>query len=306
MRDRPDAAAFVDTFAGTHRHVVDYLAEQVLRRQDPDLQRFLLETSVLDRLSGPLCDAVTARAGGQAALERLERANLFVVPLDDERGWYRYHQLFAGFLHDSLRRQEPDHVSRLHRRAALWHEQQNDAPQAFEHWLEAGDPAQAARLVVEAGKELLKRGEERLLLDWIDRLPAEVGHQSPWVGVYRTWALVLTGQVAAAEACLREVEQGIPRDADLATARRHGLAGEAFALHAYFALRRREAAQARTLGQVALEQLPVGEQSTRSVVHLTLALASSLLNEPAVAMEMLHEALRMGMEAGNLHAATPR
>ena len=120
LRGQHDAAAFVAAFTGSHRYILDYLAEEVLERQDEQLRTFLLETSVLDRLSGPLCNAVTGRGGSQTLLEQAERAGLFLIPLDELRGWWRYHHLFADLLRARLQQEQPGRTAQLHRNAAAW------------------------------------------------------------------------------------------------------------------------------------------------------------------------------------------
>ena len=147
MQGREDVTAFIDGFAGDDRYIVDFLAEEVLQRQPEHVQHFLLQTSILDRLSGPLCDAVTGQDGGKAKLAALERGNLLLVPLDDRRQWYRYHQLFADVLHARLRDEQPDDVPDLHRRASGWHEQNGEPSEAIRHALAAGDFGRAADLV---------------------------------------------------------------------------------------------------------------------------------------------------------------
>ena len=137
MQGREDVTAFIDGFAGDDRYIVDFLAEEVLQRQPEHVQHFLLQTSILDRLSGPLCDAVTGQDGGKAKLAALERGNLFLVPLDDRRRWYRYHQLFADVLHARLRDEQPDDVPDLHRRASGWYEQNGEPSEAIRHALAA-------------------------------------------------------------------------------------------------------------------------------------------------------------------------
>ena len=139
LRGQPDAAGFVATFSGSHRYVLDYLAEEVLERQPEQLREFLLETSVLERLVGELCDAVTGRSDGQAMLEAIEAAGLFLVPLDEVRGWWRYHQLFADLLRARLQQEQPDRVPALHRNAATWSEEHGLADDAVRHALAAGD-----------------------------------------------------------------------------------------------------------------------------------------------------------------------
>src|SRR3989440_4463184 len=146
-RGERDTAAFIDGFAGDDRYIVDFLAEEVLQRQPEHVQHFLLQTSILDRLSGPLCDAVTGQDGGKAKLTALERGNLFLVPLDDRRRWYRYHQLFADVLQARLLDEQPDDVPELHQRASAWYEQNGEPSEAIRHALAAQDWERAADLV---------------------------------------------------------------------------------------------------------------------------------------------------------------
>ena len=159
LRGQADPAGFVAAFSGSHRYVLDYLTEEVLDRQHEQVRTFLLETSVLERLSGGLCDAVTGRADSQAMLERVERAGLFLVPLDEVRGWWRYHHLFADLLRARLQQQQPGRVVALHRAAAAWCEEHGLADDAVRHALAAGDPAWAARLVERHAETLLGRSE---------------------------------------------------------------------------------------------------------------------------------------------------
>src|SRR5438034_1183425 len=147
MQGRQDVPGFIRAFAGDHRYIVDYLVEEVLQRQPAPVRSFLRQTSILDRLSGPLCDAVTGQEEGNARLEALERGNSFVVPLDDKRHWYRYHHLFAEVLSAHLMAEQPDQVSALHRRASEWYEQNGSAADAIRHALAARDFARAAGLV---------------------------------------------------------------------------------------------------------------------------------------------------------------
>ena len=147
LRQHSDVAGFVATFSGSHRYVLDYLTEEVLEHQPDEVRSFLLETSVLERLSGALCDAVTGRPGGQAMLEQVERANLFLVPLDEVRGWWRYHQLFADLLRARLLEHQPGQAAQLHRKAAAWCEEHGLADDAVRHAVAAGEMIWAARLI---------------------------------------------------------------------------------------------------------------------------------------------------------------
>lgn len=181
------AAEFVRTFGGTHRHVADYLVEEVLARQPDDVRAFLLRTSILDRLSGPLCDAVLgeSHAGGQMMLEALERANLFVSPLDDRREWYRYHRLFADLLQLRLREADPPiDVDALHRRAAAWYQAQAMLPEAIQHAMRAKDVETAGALIEREAPIAWRQGELVTALGWLESLPNEARRRRPILSIY--------------------------------------------------------------------------------------------------------------------------
>ena len=166
MQGREDIAAFIAGFAGDDRYIVDYLAEEVLQRQPDHVQQFLLQTSILDRLSGPLCDAVTGQDGGKAKLAALERGNLFLVPLDDRRQWYRYHQFFADVLQARLLDEQPDDLPGLHRRASEWYQQNGEPSEAIRHALAAKDFERAADLV-ELAIPAMRRSRQRGRGAWL-------------------------------------------------------------------------------------------------------------------------------------------
>jgi ATP/maltotriose-dependent transcriptional regulator MalT len=207
MQGREDTAAFIDGFAGDDRYIVDFLAEEVLQRQPEHVQHFLLQTSILDRLSGPLCDAVTGQDGGKAKLAALERGNLFLVPLDDRRQWYRYHQLFADVLHARLRDEQPDDVPDLHRRASGWLEQNGEQSEAIRHALAAGDFGRAADLIELAIPAMLRIRQEVALLGWLELLPDEVVRVRPVLSVGFAGALLAGGEFEGVEARLRDAER---------------------------------------------------------------------------------------------------
>ena len=207
MQGREDTAAFIGGFAGDDRYIVDFLAEEVLQRQPGHVQQFLLQTCILDRLSGPLCDAVTGQEGGKAMLAALERGNLFLVPLDDRRRWYRYHQLFADVLHARLRDEEPDEVPDLHRRASRWHEQNGEPAEAIRHALAAQDFGRAADLVELAIPAMLRSRQEAAVLGWVELLPDEVVRVRPVLSVGFAGALLAGGEFEGVEARLRDAEQ---------------------------------------------------------------------------------------------------
>ena len=174
MQGRDDVAGFIAGFAGDDRYVVDYLAEEVLARQPDRVQAFLLQTCILGRLSGPLCDAVTGQDGGKAMLEALDRGNLFLVPLDDRRQWYRYHHLFADVLHARLLDEQPDQVPDLHRRASAWFQRSGEQSVAIGHALAAEDFQRAADLVELAISVMSQTRQEATVRGWLEMIPEDV------------------------------------------------------------------------------------------------------------------------------------
>ena len=214
MQGRADTAGFIEAFSGSHHFVLDYLVEEVLQRQPASVQAFLLRTAILNRLCGPLCDAVLqdAAASGQETLADLERTNLFIVPLDDERRWYRYHHLFGELLRQRLHQQHPDEIAGLHIRASIWCEDNDLELEAFHHAAAAQDLDRAERLLEGHGMPLLFRGAVRPVLGWLASLPTRVLDARPALWVMYASALLFVQQVAgveeklqAAEAALRDV-----------------------------------------------------------------------------------------------------
>jgi LuxR family transcriptional regulator, maltose regulon positive regulatory protein len=206
MQGRTDVTAFIEGFAGDDRYIVDYLTEEVLARQPDEVRDFLLRTSVLDRLSGPLCDAVTGRDGGQARLVELERENLFVVPLDHRRRWYRYHRLFADVVAAHLLDERPGEVPDLHRRAGAWHERHGEPSEAIRHALAGGDVERAADLVEREIPALSRNRQEAAALGWLAALPDEVVRARPVLTVALAGVLLMSGEVEGVEDRLRDAE----------------------------------------------------------------------------------------------------
>jgi ATP/maltotriose-dependent transcriptional regulator MalT len=207
LRGHADPAGFVDQFSGSHRYVLDYLVEEVLDRQPEALRQFLLATSVLERLSGPLCDAVCGGGDSQQLLEQVERANLFLVPLDEVRGWWRYHQLFADLLRARLTREQPERVAGLHHAAAAWSEEHGLADDAVRHALAAGDAAWAVRLVERHADAVLLRSERVTLTRWLAALPAELTGARPRLLLAQTLFALASGQVDEVEGLLDAAER---------------------------------------------------------------------------------------------------
>ena len=214
LRGHADPAGFVAAFSGSHRFVLDYLADEVLDGQPGQVRAFLLETSVLERLSGELCDAVTGRAGSQAMLAGIERAGLFLVPLDEVRGWWRYHHLFADLLRARLQAEQPGRVQALHRAAAAWCEEHDLADDAVRHALAAGDAAWAARLVERHVETLLGRSEGVTLRRWLSALPAESVRDRPRLCLAQAYGAAQGFQLEALEALLDDAERAFAVSGD--------------------------------------------------------------------------------------------
>ena len=207
MQGRDDVGSFIAGFAGDDRYIVDYLVEEVLQRQPAEVRAFLLDTSVLARLSGALCDAVTAGSGGSATLEALDRGNLFLVPLDDRRQWYRYHHLFGDVLHARLLAEDPGRVPELHRRASDWHERAGDRPAAIRHALAAQDFARAADLVELAIPETGRGRQEATLRRWLELLPDELIRARPVLSDGYAGNILVRGETEGVEARLVDAER---------------------------------------------------------------------------------------------------
>ena len=214
MQGHQDVPGFIEAFAGDHRYIVDYLVEEVLKRQPEPIRNFLLQTAILDRLNGPLCDAVTGQTGGKARLEALQRGNFFVVPLDDKRHWYRYHQLFADVLHMHLMTEQPDQVPALHRRASEWYEQNGSAEDAIRHSLAGEDFERAADLVELAMPAMRRSRQDATLFGWLKALPDELLRYRPVLSVEQAHALLSIGELEGVENLLRDAERWLDTATD--------------------------------------------------------------------------------------------
>lgn len=207
MKGQEDVHGFIQAFAGDHRYIVDYLVEEVLRRQPEPVRNFLLQTSILDRLNGPLCDAVTAQTGSKARLEQLQRGNLFLIPLDDRREWYRYHHLFADVLRMHLTAETPDTVPALHHHASEWFEKNSLTADAIRHALAGEHFEHAAELIEKAIPSMRQSRQEPTLLGWLKALPDELFQNHPVLNVNYVGMLIQNGQFGGVESRLQEIEQ---------------------------------------------------------------------------------------------------
>jgi ATP/maltotriose-dependent transcriptional regulator MalT len=211
MQGHHDTAGFIQAFAGDHRYIVDYLVEEVLQRQPEAVRSFLLQTSILDRLNGSLCDAVMGQEESHARLEALQRGNFFLIPLDDKRQWYRYHHLFADVLRMHLMTERPDQVPALHRRASGWYEQNGSAADAIRHALAGEDFERAARLIELTSPAMHKNRQEATVLGWMKALPRDLFKDRPVLSILDVAALMSNGNIEGVEERLRDAEGWLDR-----------------------------------------------------------------------------------------------
>ncbi len=300
-RDADQLADFIVSFTGSHHYIVDYLAEQVLDRQPEAVRSFLLQTSILDRMSAELCEVMTGSlsATGQAMLERLEHANVFVVPLDDERHWYRYHTLFADVLRSRLRQMHPDRLPELHRRAAQWYEEQGLVSEAIGHALAAEDRDRAIRLVERYIRPIFMRGELVTLASWLRALGPAV-HERPWLGIHQAWTVILTGQREGIEPLLQEVERSISGGSPPGPAERQEMLGEIAAMRGLAAYNQGDVQRAMQLCQQALAGLRADNDVVRGIAAHVLAVASKHSGDVAAAVQAHVEAVHIGKASGSI------
>ncbi|HET9927725.1 MAG TPA: hypothetical protein VFQ09_02870, partial [Rubrobacter sp.] len=309
MRDRKDVSGFIEAFSGSHRDVLDFLAEEVLDRQPEHVQVFLLATSILDDLTGPLCDALTGRSDGDEVLERLERENLFVFALDDERRWYRYHNLFADFLRGNLARESPERMDELHRSASAWNEQNGGLSSAIEHALSAGDHERAARLMEWGIGQTWYRGEVATLLGWLGKLPKETMRRRPLLLIWFAAAMMLAGQLDGVESLLEEADRVLGNSSGAETipgseedAPKHLLATAASVRSMYSRLQG-DPSGAIEHARRALDLLPEDNLNPRPFAAITLGQAHEAAGDGEAAITAYAKAGALGRAAGHDYVA---
>jgi len=212
MQGSNDTTSLINSFTGSHRFVLDYLIEEVLKQRSERVQTFLLKTSILNRLTGPLCDALTGQDNGQSTLEHLEHANLFIVPQDNERHWYRYHHLFADLLRKRLNLTKPDQPPMLHKKASNWYEQNGFVDEAIEHALHAGEFERAAQMIQDSADDLWGKGGYGKLRRWLEMLPDEILFSKPYISIFYARFQSTSGQLEAAERILQAAEDALESD----------------------------------------------------------------------------------------------
>jgi LuxR family maltose regulon positive regulatory protein len=307
MQDRKDISGFIKAFSGSHRDVLDYLAEEVLMGRPERLQEFLLRTSVLDHLSGALCDALTGRSDGQEKLERLERDNLFVVPLDDERRWYRYHHLFTDFLRTRLEREGFERIKVLHRRAAAWYEENGLISEAVGHALAAEDHERAAELVERVVGEMWFRGEVLTLLGWLEALPEGAKRRRPRLLLEHATALMWVGRLESVESLIREAECIVEAAEEgpsqsMENIHRRYLLGYAAASRSWYANLSADSQSGIEFARRALALLP-DDPRPRSWATFALAAAYSIAGDFEAATAAFAETAELGLAAGHDYLA---
>ena len=306
LQGRENVHQFVAAFTGSHSYIMDYLTQEVLAHQPIPVRAFLLKTSILDRMCGPLCTALlpgeaAGPGGGQAMLNALEQSHLFVIPLDDGRRWYRYHHLFSDVLNRYLEQQFSQEIPELHRRASVWFEQNGHFYEAIHHSLQAGDQERAARLVDQNGCLLLMRGEVGNLLKWIESVET-AGQDLPWIAIQKAWSLCLTGQIDRIDGPLQNARRliaALEPDESVGTMRGAMIAADAFRANL-----QGETQEATDLARQALDCLPVMNDfscSLRSAATSILGDANWINGDLEGAQQAYQEAVQISQAAGNIH-----
>jgi LuxR family transcriptional regulator, maltose regulon positive regulatory protein len=307
LQGQPDATSFITSFTGSHHFVLDYLLEEVLQQQSESVQTFLLRTSILDRLCGPLCDAVVLdpSAPGQTTLAYLERANLFIVPLDNERRWYRYHHLFSDLLRQRLQQSAASptgdtesQVNELHIRASLWYEDHGLEIEAFHHAVAAQDVERAARLVEGKGMPLQFRGAVTPVLHWLESLPTTALNARPSLWVMYASALSMTGQLTGVEQKLQAAEAALQGTEPDDTTR--NLVGHIAAIRALVAVTQNQVETIIAQSRRALEYLHPDNLAVRTATIWKLGLAYHLQGDRAAASRAYSEAIAISQASGNI------
>jgi LuxR family maltose regulon positive regulatory protein len=329
MQGSDDVTGFVESFTGSHRFLLDYLLEEVLEQQSDSTQTFLLQTAILDRLTGPLCDAVrfgqapmptcsaaTARddqVNSQVMLEMLEHANLFVVALDEERRWYRYHHLFADLLRRRLRQTQSDWEHTLHRRASEWCERNGLVDESIEYALRAEELERSARLVDEHADPMWQRGEHTKLRNWLARLPLETVLSNPRLAVLHAWYSFITGRPDMAEQSLQaaarrlntgpeQVTETVPhRQQPAGPTERRKLLGRIAAIRTFMASHRGDAPGIIDHASHALELLPEQDQVWRCITAIVLGDVYGFQGDVRRAYEVRSQAFGACKSAGDAY-----
>jgi LuxR family maltose regulon positive regulatory protein len=311
MQGRVDVHGFIEAFAGDDRYIVEYLVDEVLQRQPEHIRHFLLQTSILDRLNGSLCHAVTDQAEGDVLLETLERSNLFVIPLDDKRHWYRYHHLFADVLQAHLMKEQPKGIVTLHQRASAWYEHNDLTADAVRHAFAADDFERAARIIELAWAEMDRNRQSAAWLRWVKKLPDDLVRARPVLSVGCAWALLDTGELESAMTHLQDAEDILSEGSEqpetasgeivvVDEVEFQALPGTIAAARTYHALALGDMPGTIKYAQQALDFFPKEEHLRRGTPAALLGLASWASGDLSVARRSFTEAMSSYQKAGNI------
>ncbi|HEX6302626.1 MAG TPA: LuxR C-terminal-related transcriptional regulator [Anaerolineales bacterium] len=302
MQGRHDWPEFIAEFSGSHRYVIDYLVDEIMARQPEEVQTFLCRTSILERFCAPLCEFVVGESGDMAIIDYLDRSNLFLIPLDDRREWYRYHHLFGDFLNQRLRESERDSIPELHRRASQWYENEGLVDEAVQHALAAGDVESAIRLVDGIAADLVVRRESNKLVKFVEQLPSDLCQGYPMLCIWHAWALYFMGQLEMVEpalAVVRANQNKVPEAIN---------PGYMTTVRAFLANQEGDFLKSKNLTEQALEEMSnAGPDRTalifRGAAVIWLGLNHRLLGNLDKAKQLFMEAAKLNQKAGNYYAA---
>jgi LuxR family maltose regulon positive regulatory protein len=298
LQDHRDVPHFIAEFSGTNRYIMDYLLEEVLASQSSEIQRFLLHTSILERLAAPLCDAVLGaqetRESAQSKLEYLERANLFLVPLDDERTWYRYHHLFADLLRARLQRSlEAQDIAQLHVRASEWHQQNGSLLAAIHHASEAADEARVECLIEQHYLEMVNRGEMASMRSWANNLRKELVYRRPWLCIYEAHSHAWFGELDQADRLLKKAEKRIPSEISAPDA--PSMRGHLAYVKSRVTAMRGDLPRAIEFCLAAREHVSASNPALQSDISITLGYEYFCAGDYVNSSQVLEETIRSGM-----------
>jgi len=292
LKSQADAEAYARRFSGSQEFIADYLSDEVLNGQSPAIQEFLLKTSILERLCGPLCETLTGQANSHQVLRQLKTANLFLTSLDDEGHWYRYHRLFADLLFRRLQEKEPESLPGLYRRSSDWFAAQGYLPEAVDYALRGRLYEEAASLVEQVAEEMLKRGEIATFQRWIDQLPTSLLSRHPLLSLFSAWALLLNpGDPQAAAARFENI------------AERVSLGGRRDTIGSMLAMYQRDSSRAEMLARQALQQLPPDDLFFRNLAGWNLSAILFLTGRPESGEAALQQVAQDSQASGNVLAA---
>lgn len=294
-----DFSTFMENFSGSHHYVVDYMIEEVLNRQPEEIKSFLLQTSILERMNAQLCNSLTHRTDSQIILEKLELRNLFVIPLDEQRQWYRYHHFFTDLLRNRLQHSHPEKISKLHHLASAWYQKNGFLAEALEHAISGTHYEDAAAMIEDQGNIMLANGAWGQLLKWLKTLPNEIIQPRPLLAIFYIWGLVLSGQMEDVERRLIDLEHALSKGSFPIQENKilhwhlQAIRGRAAYLSGDFQM-------AVDLTSKALDNLDEQEKTFRSILGITLGSSYFLAGELSDASRILAETQKVSQQADNL------